>query len=53
MKTPSHWFSQAVAKVLYYLFGRDLPEAFHGHGHTVVAVYKKSADGVPPKVNAS
>ena len=52
IKTPSHWFSDAVAKLLFLIFGRNLPEAFHGHGHTVIAVYKKSANGVPPKVNA-
>ncbi len=48
LKSPRHWLSHTMAELLYKLIG-NLPNAYHGHGHTVIAVYKKSANGTPPK----
>ena len=47
LKSPRHWISHGIAKVLYKLIGKDYPSAYQGHGHTVIAVYKKSANGHP------
>lgn len=47
IKHPRHWFSHWVAKLMFKVFGEDLPSAYQGHGHTVIAVYKKSASGRP------
>ena len=47
IKSPRHWFSHWVAKLMFKVFGEDLPSAYQGHGHTVIAVYKKSASGHP------
>ena len=44
---PRHWLSHGIATILFKLFGKNLPSAYHGHGHTVIAVYKKSANGHP------
>lgn len=47
IRSPRHWISQSIAKVLFKLIGKDYPSAYQGHGHTVIAVYKKSANGHP------
>jgi len=47
VKNPRHWVSHAIAKVLFKILGKDYPSAYQGHGHTVIAVYKKSASGRP------
>jgi SAM-dependent methyltransferase len=44
---PRHWLSHGIATMLYKLIGKNLPSAYQGHGHTVIAVYKKSANGHP------
>jgi hypothetical protein len=38
-----------LATLLHSALGNDYPNAYKGHGHTVIAVYKKSANGTPPK----
>jgi 2-polyprenyl-3-methyl-5-hydroxy-6-metoxy-1,4-benzoquinol methylase len=47
IRSPRHWLSHKIAKVLFNVLGKDLPSAYQGHGHTVIAVYKKSANGRP------
>lgn len=47
IKCPRHLVSHGIANVLYKLLGKDLPSVYQGHGHTVIAVYKKSANGHP------
>lgn len=47
IKQPRHLVSHVIAKMLYKLLGKDLPSVYQGHGHTVIAVYKKSANGHP------
>lgn len=47
LKHPRHWVSHWVSKLMFKVFGEGLPSAYQGHGHTVIAVYKKSASGRP------
>lgn len=47
MKHPRHWFSHLVAHLMFKVLGKEFPNAYKGHGHTVIAVYKKSANGRP------
>lgn len=47
LKSARHWISHAIAHLTFRMFGKDLPSAYQGHGHTVIAVYKKSANGHP------
>ena len=49
IKSPKHWASHRLATLLHSALGNDYPNAYKGHGHTVIAVYKKSANGTPPK----
>ena len=49
IKQPKHWLSHMVAELLYKLIGNQIPDAYQGHGHTVIAVYKKSANGTLPR----
>lgn len=36
-----HWISQTLSDLISKLLGSNLPDAFKGHGHTVISVYKK------------
>ena len=44
---PRHWISHVIANLMFKLVGKNYPDAYKGHGHTVIAVYKKSANGHP------
>lgn len=41
IKKPRHWLSHTLSDLIFNLMDKDLPDAFKGHGHTVVSVYKK------------
>jgi 2-polyprenyl-3-methyl-5-hydroxy-6-metoxy-1,4-benzoquinol methylase len=41
VKQKRHWFTTIVSNLLYKLLGNNLPKSYQGHGHTVIAVYKK------------
>jgi len=41
IKSTKHWFSHLLANFIFRLMGKDIPNAYRGHGHTVIAVYKK------------
>lgn len=42
LKTKRHWISNLFANTISKILGNSIPDAFKGHGHTVISVYKKS-----------
>jgi 2-polyprenyl-3-methyl-5-hydroxy-6-metoxy-1,4-benzoquinol methylase len=41
IKKPQHWLSHKLSDLIFSILNKGLPDAFRGHGHTVISVYKK------------